>query len=271
MDIKLLHRLLADNVVSNPSDESFNIKLQSMDGRASLIDYDELIESYKDKLIAFPPARFRQADLDSTNIEQAATIARYNKYRNEVFTPNNSFVYVKLSTGGFAGYASDHGTLGEKIYPILRLTLKYKEHTFDEFINPAGSEKYISDSTKAFLEHDGTLTKALASELNIQQVNDKLESFLRNVGLPKHDPRINRQVYIVSANSEFNSKFINQHLPVLRLACGYKPIDMNLVITNIEAAGIPVIPLNLYGDDPIKYLDEMTATHNLLLQGLRYV
>lgn len=271
MNLILLRNLLIDNVTPLPSNVELIPKLMNITESSKLEDIDELIEMSVDKIASFHPAKTRQVPPECTPKDVHDAIERFGVYRNKIFQPDNSFIYVKLETGGFVGYDSRTGGLGEKTFPVLRVSLKYNDKFFDVLINPEGKESIISDATKLHLERNGTLTNALASTITIGRANELITEFLKLNGLPKHDPSINRQNILVSANTEFNNKFIYHNLPALRNVAGRPTIDVNLVIQCMASNGTPVVPLNVYGHTPVDYLTAMSDVHQALIQGLTYV
>lgn len=271
MNIELLRRMLIDGVTPLPHNDAFESELLLLGNSTDISDVDEFIEKHQRGIVSFYPAVVRDADRAIPIAELAEAVIKYNEYRNKVFTPDNHFVYVKLETGGFAGYDGRLGKLGERVYPVLRVVIKYKGKMFDSFINPRGAEEVISEVTKTHLEKTNTLTNALKATNGIAEVNAEIGKFFDSVGLPKHMPGINRHIHTVSANTEFNSKFIQCHLPDLKRRCGPSGVDINLLLTTMRSTGSVIPPLNLYRDDPLSYVTHMADIHEKIIQGLKYV
>ena len=268
MNIPLLKELLVNNITPLPSHDELRNELIGLPPTATIEDIDDVIEYAVDKVAGFKAATLRMSDTTLSPQEIAEVITKYNSYRNKIFIPTHSFIYIKLDTGGMTGYNSRHGKVGEKIFPVLRVTLMYEDKIFDQYVHPRELECYIEDDTRTYLERTGTLTKALASTIGITDVNRMIERWLDEVGVPKNMAMINRYVHGVSANTEFNNKFIYNHLPAVRNALCPNPVDINLILKSMESAGVPTVPMNVYVSDPVLYVREMQKQHRLLLQGL---
>lgn len=266
INIEILKLMLDTYVIPMPNDDTFPNRLLTIDKSSPIEDLDEIIESCHGKIVSFPPARTDIINQPISAIDLADTIAKYNSYRENTFKPDNSFIYVKLETGGFTGYDSQSGKLGEAIFPILRVTINYDGHIFDRYINPNGAEATIRESTKQYLEKRNVLTNALASPYNIVDVNNEIRDWFRGLHLKAHNPGLNRQIFIVSANSDFNQKFINKQLPELRKVAGIRQVDINTIVWTMEANGQSIVPLTVYSDDPELYLSKMIEIHKMLLE-----
>lgn len=272
MNTRLLRHLLLDSVFPHPQHDGLMDKLAAVGETPELIELDEFIESSRNMIGEFRPCNLRKLDTSKYNPDELAeVVTKYNEYRNSVFPPQHHHIYVKIETGGFTGYNSQLGGLGEKLFPVLRVMLKYKDQVFEEYINPKGAEKHISNSTAEYLERTNILTKALASPYDNSQVNEMIIEWLDKVGVPKHAPSINRYRHLVSANAEFNNKFIFNQLWSIQRRVGPTNVDINTVVNTIESTGVNVVPLNVYVDNPARYLDKMQEYHKILIQGLSYV
>ncbi len=271
MNKALLKKLLMENLTPLPNHDYLLDNLIALKADYLKEDMDEFIETCMDKVVSLKYAQVTLGKDGLTSEEAASTILQYNKYRNHLFTPNHNYIYVKLETGGFTGYDSRLGKIGEKVYPVLRVTLMYKDKIFDKYINPRGAEEHIHDSTKTYLSRTGTYDKALASEIGISEVNDLLAEWIKECRIPVHNPGINCYRHLVSANTKFNDAFIYNHLPALRRLTGPQSIDINLMINTLETSGVPIVPLNVYADDNHQYLRQMQKYHEMVIQGLSYV